>query len=169
MTNITCLQSSENEVFSFAEDATYQFVADHIDKLAWSCLVLPLVYIGVFSEIHAPVLVSFIICSMLPVFYRLFQKKFFHKIDINFSDKSVTIYMNRGGEIIDIPFDHIVSIKCVGYIIVKTDAKNYLFHSIHNFELCCCLNRISKIQWSILCDVFGPPRSFRISVESASK
>ena len=72
--------------------------------------------------------------------------------------------MHRNGAIIEVAFNNISSVRVNGYIILTIEERNIFYNDLQNTNLLACLNKIKKIQWGFLCNLWGPNRSMREAI-----
>ena len=69
--------------------------------------------------------------------------------------------MNRSKEVLKFDFQDLKKIRLNGYIIFTLEKKKVFYAEAQNKKLLKCLNKIKKVEWGLLCNLFGPSKKVR--------
>ena len=150
------------EICSFSQSNLQRFIANHLDKFAWACIVFIIAFtiirVGHFS-IYGIILLVFL--CFIPILYARIHQKFAYEIIMDFKSRKVTLHMYRSEAIITTIFDDIKSIRVNGYIIFVLKERKVFYSDLQKSELFSCLNKIMQIDWGPLCALWGPSKGVR--------
>ena len=160
--NQTEYNDSTEGIFSFSQSSAKRFIANHLDKIVWICilflLALTIEEVGYLSLYG--IIILLVLCTISYLFGR-FQKKFAYKIIVDFNSGKVQLHMHRREAIISVNFDDIKGIRVNGYIILTFKEMKVFYNDLQNINLLKCLNKITEIEWGFLCSIWGPSKNVR--------
>jgi len=149
-------------IYSFSQSSSKRFLANYLDKIVWVCILFLIAFtilkVGYWSLYGTIIL--FFLCT-IPILFSKIQKKFAHKIIVNFNSRKIRLHMNRSKNIVTATFDDIKNIHVNGYIIIVLKERKVFYNDLKNSNLFNCLNKIRKIEWGALCGLWGPDKNVR--------
>lgn len=155
-------ENHSKQTCSFSQSNLKRYFADHLDKFAWACILIVVVYtvvnIGYLSTYG---IIAVIILSIMVYIYVKIQQKFAYKILVDFESRMVWLHMHRSDAVIEVSFDDIKSIRINGYVIFVLDERKIFYNDLQNDDLFICLNKIMKIRWGPLSAIWGPSKDVR--------
>jgi hypothetical protein len=155
-----------DEVYSFSQPELRKFLSDHLDKIAWACILITIAYVIVSRKsVSSFAVILFILFASIPFFYSWLKKKFAYKIVIDFKSSEIQLYMYRSKRIIKAGFNDLKSIRVNGYIIILLEEEKIFYNDLQNYELFECLNKIIKLHWGPLCPLWGPNKKVRNALD----
>jgi hypothetical protein len=150
----------------FYAPKTEKFVANHLEKIFSVFLIVPIFFFFK-GELSLNTLLSVILLYITPLFiFIITQRKFAFKISIDFESQKIQFHMYRSNELIELNFNQIDEIRINGYVIFKLCDKKIFYKSLQNNKLFERINRIKKIKWGILCNIWGPSKEIRDKFQS---
>jgi hypothetical protein len=161
---------SRDGVYSFSQSSTNIFIANHLDKFAWICILFltlfTIIKVGYLSLYGIGVLI--LLCTITYLFGKILNN-FVYKIILDFNSRRVRFHTYRKEDIIVVDFEDIKSIRVNGYIILAINERKVFYNNLHNSDLLKCLNTVKKIDWGFLCCVWGPEKNLRDSLSGDIK
>jgi len=157
-------------IYSFSQSSSKRFIANHLDKIVWVCILFlvafTIVKVGYLSLYG--IIILFLLCTIVILFSKI-QQKFAYKIIVDFKSSNIRLYMHRSKFIITAGFDDVKSISVNGYIILALKGKKFFYNDLKNTNLLNCLNKIRKINWGFLCNLWGPNKHVRDAISDNMK
>jgi hypothetical protein len=163
-------KDSRKGLYSFSQSSTKRFIANHLDKLVWACILFLVVFTIVkVGNLSLYGIIFLIFLCTISYFFGKIQQKFAYKIIVDFNSRMVRLYMHRNEAIIAVDFDDIKSIRVNGYIIFTLKERKVFYNDLQDSNLLKCLNKIKKIDWGPLCGLWGPNKNLRNALSGNMK
>jgi len=155
-------------MYIFPQTKIQKILAKHLEKIIFilNMLILIIFLLNKNNLNTIGLVITLSILNISSLIFIIVQKKFAYKIIIDFNLNKLKLYMHRSDELITKQFESIEKILVNGYIIFKTTEQNFYYNNCSNIELLQTLNKIRKIEWGKLCDIWGPSRKTRERVSS---
>ena len=147
--------------YIFDAPKTEKFIGNHLEKFFFIFLIVPILFVFKRELSLDSYLTVVFLCIALLFIFVIFQRKFAYKISVNFNSQKIQFYMYRSNELIEISFSQLDTIRINGYVIFKLQNRTILFKDLQNNKLFKCINRVKKIEWGILCNIWGPSKEIQ--------
>ena len=141
------MKKLDQEICAYSAPKSYTMIINNPGKIGASLAVLLIIVFSVSKTSLNQNAMVFCIAfvSLFPWLFGLTQKKFAHKIEIDFNLYKLKFYMLRTNEIVEVSFDEIKKISVKGYIIFNLKERTILCNNAANNDLIRSLKRIMSV------------------------
>lgn len=160
--------NANKKLYSYSQPGSFRLVANHGEKVLYILVILGVLY--TYQDLKGEFLITVAIL-IIGLFFILaiigkFIAKVIWRIDINFSEENIYLNLCRKASPIQIGFNKIDQIKVSGPIVFLVGKKKYYYSTNQYEEILKTLRNVKNITWGKMCDILGPEKSIRNSIDS---
>lgn len=170
MDNKILYKATQTGVYVFSEPKKIQYISKYLDKISWVVIFCLFFYsIAIESNFNINGIYIYIFLVFLNCLFIAVNYKFAEYIELDFNNGVFFIRMRRGGQTIHDKFSEIEKISINGYVIIKINGRKIFYFDTQNVLLLKCLNKISEINWGVLCVLYGPSQKIRNEIAEGQR
>lgn len=153
--------------FIFSQNIAFKFIANHGEKLFYLLVIIGVLftYKDLKGQFLIDVALLIFVLFMILFFTGKFVAKIIWRLDVDFHSGKLSLYLCRNPVPRVIDFIEIDQIKVSGPIIIFAGQRKYYYSTNQYEEILPILQRVKRIQWGRMCNVLGPNKMIRKSID----